>query len=244
MENFKDIQTWIGSKPDNWRIDRIKDVFRDDLKIMNERIIKGFDFVYHYSIPAFDEESKPTTDEGESISSGKKELQGTGLLFSKLNCHKPRVWHYNIEDFTYPSLASTEFIGLRPIFPNQVDLRYFKYLLGSIAFIEYISIFLSSVTNSHKRINPNIFFAQKILIPPIEEQKSIADFLDTISTEIDKIIYENVGSLKVSPNQLETLEGSMFYELIRYRKSVIHEYVTGRKQVPINGIKNLSLQNA
>lgn len=231
MENYKDIRTWMGDFPKNWKVDRIKDIFMDDLSIMNEKVIKEFEYVNHYSIPAFDEGETPAIEEGESISSGKKILNGKGLLFSKLNCHKPRVWLYEIIDSSQPSLASTEFIGLRPIFPNKVELRYYKYLLGSIAFIEYVSIFLSSVTNSHKRINPNIFLAQKVLHPPIDEQIQIANFLDKVCNEIDTILFENVGSLKISANETEKLEGSMYYELLKYKKSVIHEYVTGKKKV-------------
>lgn len=221
----------MGKHPEHWKIDRIKDVFDDDLKTLNEKIIKELEQVQHFSIPAYDNFETPELVEGSTISSGKKVLEGTGLLFSKLNCHKPRVWLYDVRNEMLPCLASTEFLGLRPLFPEKMDLRYFKYQLRSLSFINYISVFLTSVTNSHKRINPSIFFAQNILIPPFEEQLIIADFLEQSLTEVNKIIHRNVGELSVSSNVLKTLEGSIYHKLLDYKESLIHECVTGKKSI-------------
>ena len=51
------------------------------------------------------------------------------------------------------------------------------------------------------------------------EQQEIVDYLDTKSDEINTIISEK-------KNQIETLE--------QYKKSLIYEYVTGKKQVKEN----------
>ena len=55
-----------------------------------------------------------------------------------------------------------------------------------------------------------------IQIPPLKEQKAIADYLDSKCATIDEII-------KKKQQQLETLE--------EYKKSLIFEYVTGKKEV-------------
>lgn len=57
------------------------------------------------------------------------------------------------------------------------------------------------------------------IVPPMEEQKSIADYLDKKCAEIDSVI----AAKKL---QLSTLED--------YIKSLIYEYVTGKKEVPEN----------
>ena len=54
-------------------------------------------------------------------------------------------------------------------------------------------------------------------VPPLREQKEIADFLDAKVTEIDSIIAQKKEQLTV---------------LDQYKKSFIHEYVTGKKEVP------------
>ena len=55
-----------------------------------------------------------------------------------------------------------------------------------------------------------------LLLPPINTQTEIADFLDQKCSEIDQTIYEK-------QQQLETLA--------EYKKSLIYEYVTGKKEV-------------
>lgn len=54
------------------------------------------------------------------------------------------------------------------------------------------------------------------IVPPISEQKEIADYLDKKCAEIEAIIADK-------QSQLETIE--------KYKKSLIYEYVTGKKEV-------------
>jgi len=205
---------WLGDIPEHWIIDRIKDNFIDDLSQINEKKLKEIENVAHYSIPAFDDGQTPHNCEGESISSGKKVLKGTGLLYSKLNCWKPRVWKYKINDNDFLSVASTEFIGLRPIHYSKIHLTYFEYLLGSVEFTNSVKIFLTSVTNSHQRITPNKFDSQNIPLPPFQEQKAIAEYLDKAIAKIDRII-------AIKQEQLVKMKENTY--------SLINEFVTGKK---------------
>ena len=54
-----------------------------------------------------------------------------------------------------------------------------------------------------------------ILLPPKDEQESIANFLDEKCTQIDKLI---------------SLKESKIEKLNAYKKSLIYEYVTGKKE--------------
>lgn len=55
-----------------------------------------------------------------------------------------------------------------------------------------------------------------VLLPPLEEQQQIANYLDKKCAEIDKLI-------AIKQQKIETLT--------EYKKSLIYEYVTGKKQV-------------
>ena len=55
-----------------------------------------------------------------------------------------------------------------------------------------------------------------IPLPPLDEQQEIADYLDNKCAEIEQIIADK-------KSQIETLDG--------YKKSLISEYVTGKKEV-------------
>lgn len=55
-----------------------------------------------------------------------------------------------------------------------------------------------------------------IIIPPLSEQQQIADYLDRKCTDIDNLI---------------AIKQQKIDELKDYKKSIIYEYVTGKKEV-------------
>ena len=67
-------------------------------------------------------------------------------------------------------------------------------------------------------LSQTLLKAMTVLLPPKEEQKIISDYLDAKCAEIDKLIE--------AKQQLLT-------ELETYKKSVIYEYVTGKKEITI-----------
>ena len=80
--------------------------------------------------------------------------------------------------------------------------------------LKLISISIKKVPSNPKnwRNLNNIF----ILIPPLAEQEEIAEYLDKKCAEIERIIADK-------KLQIDTLE--------EYKKSLIYEYVTGKKEV-------------
>ena len=67
------------------------------------------------------------------------------------------------------------------------------------------------------RLQTSAFNNFLIPVPPADEQKRIADFLDAKCADIDVAI-------EGKQNQLDVLK--------EYKKSLIYEYVTGKKEVP------------
>ena len=57
----------------------------------------------------------------------------------------------------------------------------------------------------------------KIAVPSIEEQNEIVDYLDSKTAQIDVLISK---------------KDAFAAELENYKKSMIYEYVTGKKEVP------------
>lgn len=94
---------------------------------------------------------------------------------------------------------------------------YYRYLFKESGFIEKMNSYTMTL-----RDGKNIAFADfgntYIPYPPVEEQAAIADFLDAKVSEIDGIINQK-------KEQLEVLDS--------YKKSLIYEYVTGKKSVPL-----------
>ncbi|QUN12685.1 restriction endonuclease subunit S [Clostridium sp. C1] len=109
-----------------------------------------------------------------------------------------------------PCLAGGDIVVLR----HKQNPKFLNYALNST----YSQIQKSKGKAKLKVIHISATDIGNILIsiPPIKEQKEIADYLDHKCSEIDSII----SSKK---QQLETLA--------EYKKSLIYEYVTGKKEV-------------
>ena len=98
--------------------------------------------------------------------------------------------------------------------PKTGNVTYLKYLLESLVKKGYIDIVCNKATIPH-------FTKDKLSNVPypvisLSEQQNIANYLDKKCKEIDELI-------SVKKDKIEKLKA--------YKKSVIYEYVTGKKQV-------------
>lgn len=95
--------------------------------------------------------------------------------------------------------------------------KYFLYLL-QMCYMNRIFYGLGQGVSGmgRWRLQADKFLNFVVSVPPVDEQKEIADYLDTKCAEIDKIIFQKEAILT---------------ELANYKKTIIHEYVTGKKEV-------------
>lgn len=99
------------------------------------------------------------------------------------------------------------------------DLTYFKYVMQCCYLCRIFYSLGQGVSNLGRwRLQTSSFNNFRIPVPPLEQQKIIANYLDSKCAEIDSIISEK-------KQQIETIE--------EYKKSLIFEYVTGKKEVDI-----------
>lgn len=99
----------------------------------------------------------------------------------------------------------------------EIENGYYKYLFKEQGFISKMNSFTMTLRDG-KNIAFSDFGNSYIPVPPLCEQQAIAAYLDQKCSEIDSIIKEK-------QQQLETLA--------EYKKSLIYEYVTGKKEVVI-----------
>lgn len=95
------------------------------------------------------------------------------------------------------------------------DLKFMYYWLD-FAQIDFLG---RAIGGTQPNISQDKIKNQYIVKPSLEEQQQIADFLDAKCSEIDAIITDKKRQLDI---------------LTEYKKSLIYEYVTGKKEVPIN----------
>lgn len=99
---------------------------------------------------------------------------------------------------------------------KKMDINYFMWLFAKSSFFHpFIDLFQrgSIIVNLTKAI---IYDMPMIVPPTLEEQKIIASYLDTKCAEIDQLI-------AVKQSKIEKLE--------QYKRSLIYEYVTGKKEI-------------
>lgn len=108
-------------------------------------------------------------------------------------------------------IITSAYIDLMPI--KHVDSRYFHYLLHAF---DVMKVFYNMGNGVRQGLNYSEFSRLMVFEPPFDEQVEIADYINVKVTEIDSII-------DVKKEQLAVLD--------EYKKSIIFEYVTGKKEV-------------
>ena len=124
--------------------------------------------------------------------------------------------------------GSRELIGKNAIITDDIDAafgafmmifrcdspKYLYYILNSNIFSYYLGTFFTSTINQLTGTNFNNM--KIVFCDDKKEQKQITSYLDSKCADIDSIIAEK-------KQQIETIE--------EYKKSLIFEYVTGKKEV-------------
>lgn len=100
---------------------------------------------------------------------------------------------------------------------NDYEPDYLEYLLRVPPLVATYSAYSTGITASRLRLYPDQFFSILFPIPSKEEQREIVDYLNGKIPEMDKLIQKKEQFL---------------VELENYKKSMIYEYVTGKKEVP------------
>lgn len=102
-------------------------------------------------------------------------------------------------------------------FTLELSAKYAWYLINSSPIRGWFSSTSTGASVSMQNISLTDFYNAYAPIPRMIEQRQISDYLDSKCAEIDALLqnYED---------QIATLE--------KYKKSLIYEYVTGKKEVP------------
>ena len=100
---------------------------------------------------------------------------------------------------------------------NAYCSAYLDYLLRAKPLVETYAAYSTGITSSRLRLYPGAFLNIKFIVPPIDEQKEIADYLEKKCIEIDRLIVK---------------KEELLAELTTCKKSLIYEYVTGKKEAP------------
>lgn len=200
---------WIGEIPMDWTIQRFARVAE-----VKSNLVSPDNYLEYPQISPENIEKDsgklllPCKTVGEvGIISGNHLFHKGQILYSKI---RPKLNKVCIAPFD--GLCSAD---MYPIETNN-DTRYIMYCILSDGFLQQVSMITE---NRVKMPKVNQVELSKILVAipeTIAEQKEIADYLDTKCAEIDGLIVKKEQLVK---------------ELESYKKSLIYEVVTGKREV-------------
>ena len=125
------------------------------------------------------------------------------------------LWAGAIGVSEYEGVISPSYNLYRQLGENY-NSRYLDYLLRITPLVQCYESMSTGIRASRLRLYPQQFLSIKFPVPPMTEQVEIVAYLDNKCTEMDTLI---------------TRKTALLEEMETYKKSVIYEYVTGKKEV-------------
>lgn len=201
---------WIGEIPLGWEVYTLKSVASVNDNVLNEGV--AADSIIEYidigSVSADKGiEFTQTLAFGDAPSRARRLVKHGDVIVSTV-----RTYLRAIAPIVQPPsnlIVSTGFAVIRP--RKKVVSEFIAYSLQDDTFMSEVAA--RSIGVSYPAINANELMSIQVIVPPLPEQRAIADYLDRQTALIDA--------------QLATLaeQARVLKEL---RKAIIHEAVTGK----------------
>ena len=206
-EHFKESGlAWIGDIPNHWKVMPNKHLMKK-LKLI-QPVYAGEDIISLTVNGVIKRDLENPTGKMPTSFDGYQFVYPGNLLMCLFDIDVTPRCIGLIKDFGLTSPAYSQFV-----LNSKADAGYYYYYYLNLDFNKDL---LHLAKNQRHSLNEEQFGAIPTVVPPIDEQKAIAAYLDEKCAEID-------GCIAAKKEQISTLEA--------YKKSVIFEYVTGKKEV-------------
>ena len=184
--------SWIGPIPADWQPMRLKYLLNE----RNTRTSTGSETllsvsVYSGVVPS--SELRQRTMQADSLV-GYKVVHSGDMVFNKLNPNLARFGFSSFEGITSPDFAI-----YYPKTPVRIEMRFLVYLIRTPRYVGRIKQLTSGVGEGFSRLYTDDLFDIAVGLPPLVEQRRIADYLDDRCGTIDeamKFIEDEVESLR------------------------------------------------
>ncbi len=198
---------WIGEIPAAWDTVRVKQLLRE----RKERSAEGKEEPLSMSqkvglVPTKTLDAIPNP---ASSYVGAKLAFVNDLVFNKLKAHLGVFSVSKYDGLVSPDYAVYYSTGV-------VDLKYLEYLFKTPQCISEFRKRSTGIAAGLTRLYTDGLFAIECPLPPKDEQQAIVAYLDGKWAQIDRLI-------AIKQAKIEKLE--------QYKKSLIYEYVTGKREV-------------
>lgn len=199
---------WIGEIPKHWEIIRIGYILGE----IDRRSITGMEESLSVSqvlgvVPS----SQIAVPSTASTMVGQKIVEPGELVLNKLKAHLGVCFVSN-----YKGLVSPDYAVYKA--NEKVKSKLLEYVFHTASCIWEFKKYITGVGQGLSRLYTKDLFRINVALPDMLEQQQIVSYLDTKCSEIDTLIADKKRQLDI---------------LADYKKSLIYEYVTGKKEVPV-----------
>lgn len=201
---------WMGNIPSHWQVVKTKYLFEIVKRIAGE---EGYDVL---SVTQQGLKVKDLNDYGGQIAesyAGYQFVYPEDFVMNHMDLLTG--WVDYSDKF---GVTSPDYRVFRLIDKKANSLDYFKYVFQCCYLDKiYYSLGNGVAGVGRWRLQAHTFKNFRLPVPPLEEQVAIAKYLDDKCSSIAQYIDENKRKIAI---------------LQDYKKSIIYEYVTGKKEVP------------
>ena len=202
--------TWFGQIPSDWNMRKIKYIFKIQKDIAGE---EG-----HAVLSITQKGIKP-----KDLSKNEGQLAENYSNYQLVHIGDFAMNHMDlltgwVDVSKYEGVTSPDYRAFGLIDKDNYCSQYYLYLM-QMCYTNRIFYGLGQGVSGlgRWRLQADKFLNFSITVPSYEEQKDIANYLDKKCSAIDELIAKKEQYL---------------FEIENYKKSLIYEYVTGKKEVP------------
>ena len=210
-------EVWLADIPIEWDFVQIRYLFalRDE---RNDKPLKDVNLISLYTDKGVVQHAdlEKTTGNKASTADGYKLVYENDIVVNIILC-----WMGAVGRSAYNGVTSPAYDVYRPIDPTKVLSRYYHYLFRTPRFNGKCYEEGRGIMMMRWRTYSSEFRAIKVPVPPFEEQQAIADYLDEKCAAIDAMVAE---------------KEALIADLEAYKKSLIYETVTGKREVASNSM--------
>jgi len=199
---------WIGEIPEEWEVCKLK-------PFLKWKSIKGFGnetvLSLYRDLGVVPKDSRDDNHNVTSLDTDSYKL----VEVDDFVINKMKAWQGSMAISNYRGIVSPAY-HICSIESNKIYKPYFHHLMRNKSYLPEYERLSGGLRIGQWDLAFDDFCQIKFLIPSLEEQKEIANYVDKKCIEIDTLI---------------TKKEQLITELETYKKSLIYEYVTGKKEV-------------
>lgn len=169
---------WLGPIPAHWQVRPLWSMFRrvKDIEHPEESMLSVF---REYGVvPKASRPNLNVTAENRNI----YQLVHPGWLVT----NRMKAWQGSVGVSTLRGIVSGHYICFAPV--HQEHPAYLNYLFRSVAYIDGYQLISRGVRIGQAEIDNDLYRVLPVLVPPVAEQRAIADYLDRETMQIDALI--------------------------------------------------------